>query len=121
MDNQQRPTVWHRELCPMLRGSLEGKGDLGENGSMLIYGLVSLLFAGNYHNVVSQLYFNLGFPGGSIVKNLPVSARDVGSISGWERPPGEGNGNPLQNSCLGNAMDKGAWWATVHRVTKSRT
>ena len=58
------------------------------------------------------------------VKNLPANARDardVGAIPGLGRSPGEGNGNPHQDSCLENFMDKGAWWATVHGVTKSRT
>ena len=66
----------------------------------------------------------LSFPGGTVVKNLPISAgdaRDVGSIPGSGRYPGEGNGNPLQYSCLGNPMDRGAWWATVHVVAKSQT
>ena len=62
-----------------------------------------------------------GFPDGSAVKNLPANARDVGSVPGWGRSPGEGNGNPLQYSCLGNSMDREAWWATVHGVAKSRT
>ena len=56
-----------------------------------------------------------------IVKNPPASAgdiRDVGSIPGSGRSPGEGNGNPLQYSCLENSIDRGAWWATVYRVTK---
>ena len=48
-------------------------------------------------------------PGGSVVKNPPVIARDVGLISGPGRTPGEGNGNPLQYSCLGNPMERGAW------------
>ena len=48
-------------------------------------------------------------------------ARDVGWISGSERFPGEGNGNLLQYSCLGNPLDRGAWWATVHGVAKSQT
>ena len=60
----------------------------------------------------------MGFPGGSVVKNLPANAGDVGSILGLERSPGEGNGNPLQYSCLGNPMDRGAWWATVHGVAE---
>ena len=47
--------------------------------------------------------------------------RDTGSISGLGRSPGEGNGNPLQYSCLKSTTDKGAWWATVHEVAKSRT
>ena len=62
-----------------------------------------------------------GFPGGSVVKNLPVDIGDVGSILKSERFPGVGNGNPLQDSCLGNPMDRGAWWATVQGVAKSRT
>ena len=61
----------------------------------------------------------LGFPGGSEVKNLPANAGDMGSIPGSGRSPGVGNGNPLQNSCLKNPRDRGAWWVAVHRVTKS--
>ena len=65
-----------------------------------------------------------GFPGGSVVKNLPASAgdaRDMGSIPGSGRSSGGGNGTPLQYSCLGNPMDRGAWWATVHEIAKSQT
>ena len=62
-----------------------------------------------------------GFPGGSVVKNLPANAGDVGSIPGSGRSVGGGNDNPLQYSCLGNPMDRGAWRAIVHGVTKSRT
>ena len=58
------------------------------------------------------------FPGGSDSKE---PAGDPGSIPGLGRSPGEGNGNPLQYSCLENSMDRGAWWATVHRVPKSQT
>ena len=68
--------------------------------------------------------YNMGFPGGSEVKNLPANAGDVGdvgSIPGWGRVPGEGNGNPLQYSCLEYSTDRGAWRATVHGVTKSDT
>ena len=61
----------------------------------------------------------IGFPGGSVVKNPP--AGDVGSVPRSGRSLGGGNGNPLQYSCLGNPTDRGAWWATVHVVTKSRT
>ena len=60
--------------------------------------------------------FLKGFPGGSVVKNPQSNAEDTGSIPGSGRSPGEGNGNPLQYSCLGNPMNKGAWWATVHGV-----
>ena len=65
-----------------------------------------------------------GFPGGSVVKNLPANAEDEGdwgSISGSGKCPGGGNGNLLQYSCLGNPMDRRAWRATVHGVTKSQT
>ena len=53
-----------------------------------------------------------------MVKKLPADAGDVSSIPGSGRSPGEGNGYPLQYSCLGNAMDRGACWATVHGVAK---
>jgi len=56
-----------------------------------------------------------------VVKTLPANAENVGLIPGSGRSPGGGNDNPLQYSCLGNPMDRGAWWATVHRVTKSGT
>ena len=59
-----------------------------------------------------------------VVKNLPASVgdiRDIGSISGLGRSPGGGHGNPLQYSCLGNPMDRGAWRATVHGVEKNHT
>ena len=62
-----------------------------------------------------------GFPGGSEDKASACNAGDPGLIPGLGRSPGEGNGNPLQYSCLENPMDRGAWWATVHRVAKSRT
>jgi len=65
-----------------------------------------------------------GFPGGLAVKNLPAMQEpqemQIQSL-GQEDPLEEGNGNPLQYSCLENPMDRGAWWATVHRVTKSWT
>ena len=66
----------------------------------------------------------MGFRGGTVVKNLPASgggARDTVLIPGSGRSPGEGNGNSLQYSCLGNPMDKEAWQATVHGVAKSQT
>ena len=59
-----------------------------------------------------------GFLGGLLVKNPPDNAGDVGSVPMLGRSAGEGNGNPLQYSCLGSPMDRGAWWATVHGVTK---
>ena len=59
-----------------------------------------------------------------VVNNLPANAEniiDVGSIPGWGRSPGGGHSNPLQYSYLENPMDRGAWWAAVHRATKSQT
>ena len=65
-----------------------------------------------------DIHANKAFPGDSVVKNLCANAGDMGSIPGSGRSPGEGNGNPLQYACLGNPMDRGAWQATVHGVTK---
>ena len=59
-----------------------------------------------------------GFPGGSMVKNLHANAEDMDLIPGSGRSPGDGNGNPLQYSCPGNPMDRGAWCATVQGITK---
>ena len=63
----------------------------------------------------------MDFPGGSDGRESACSAGDLGSIPGSGRSPGEGYGNPLQSSCLENSVDGGAWWATVHGVTKSPT
>ena len=62
-----------------------------------------------------------GFPGGSDDTESPCIAGDPGVIPGLGRTPGDENGKPLQYSCLENSMDRGAWWATVHGVTKSWT
>ena len=62
-----------------------------------------------------------GFPGGSDGKEYACNAGDPGSIPGSGRLSGEGNGYPFQYSCLENLMDRGAWWATVHGVTRSWT
>ena len=68
----------------------------------------------------SEVYlFVQGFPGGSVVKNLPANAEDVGLNLGSGRSPGKGNGNPLQYSCLENPMDRGAWQPIVHGVAES--
>ena len=55
-----------------------------------------------------------------LVKNPPANVGDMGSVPGLGRSTGEGDGNPLQYSCLENRMDRGTWWATVHGVTQSR-
>ena len=69
----------------------------------------------------------MGFPCGTVVKNLPANAKDTRDLDlmdliyGSGRSPEEGNGNPIQYSCLENPMNRGAWWATVHGVAKSQT
>ena len=59
-----------------------------------------------------------GFPGGSVVRNPPANAEDSGLLTRSGISPGEGNGNPLKYSCLGNPMDRGAWWPIVHGLKK---
>ena len=65
--------------------------------------------------------FKTCFPSGSVVKNLPASVGDAGLIPKSGRFPGEGNGDPLQYPCLENPVDRGAWWVTIYRVSKSDT
>ena len=69
----------------------------------------------------TRLKVLLGFPISSNGKESACNAGDLGLIPGLGRSPGEGHGNPLQCSCLENPMDRGAWWATVHGITKSQT
>ena len=66
-------------------------------------------------------YSGMGFPGGSDIKESACNAGDLGSIPGSRRSPGEGNGYPLQYSCLENSRDIEAWQATVHGAAESRT
>ena len=93
---------------------------------MLLYLWDVYFFAYVYYTYI-YLFINniryMGFPGGALVKNLPANegdARDGGLILVLRRSPGVGNGNPLQNSCLENFMDRGAWWASIHGVAKSQ-
>ena len=74
----------------------------------------------SYDYICSSAQDVLGFPGGSVVKNPPANAGDMGSIPGSGRSPAEGNGNPLQYSCLESSMNRGAWQATVHGVAEVR-
>ena len=69
----------------------------------------------------TTILYCMGFPGSSVVKYLPANAGNTSLIPGLGSSPRVGNGNPLQYSCLEHSMDRGAWWAAVHRVTKSRT
>ena len=78
----------------------------------------ALLEPWKHQTLVSLGKESRGFPGGLVVKNPPDNAGDSSSISGSGKCPGEGNGDLLQYSCLGNPMDRGAQWATDHRVTK---
>ena len=73
------------------------------------------------YRIYIHTYTHVGFPGDSDSKESTCSARDTGSIPELGRSPAEGSGNPLQCSCLGNIVDRGAWWATVRGVAKSRT
>ena len=63
----------------------------------------------------------MGFPGGLASKESACNTGDLGLMAESGRSPGEGNGYPLQYSCLENSMDRGAWWATVHEVAKTQT
>ena len=72
-------------------------------------------------SLFKKIFTYLGFPGDSVVKNLPVNARDSGLILGLGRSPEEGNGNLLQATCVENSTDRGAWWARVHGISKGRT
>ena len=94
----------HRHNLKLFRSNINKKSKKEETKLMLL------------------LYLIVGFPGGSVVKNPVTNGGDVddeGLISGSVRCPGGENGNPLQYFCLGNPMDRGAWQATVHKVTKS--
>ena len=76
-----------------------------------------MLFLVKLHFIpISNTHIHVGFPGGSVVKKPPANAEDLGSIPGSERSLGEGNGNPLQCSCLGIHNDKGTWRAIVLSV-----
>ena len=81
---------------------------LGVTAQLLVMGRISVI----------RSVSGWGFPGGLLVKNPPDNAGDTGSIPLLGRSVGEGNGNPLQYSSLGNPMDRGAWWATVHGLAK---
>ena len=86
---------------------------------------MSHIFPESHWNHCTEVLYRLNLSWASLVaqrlKRLPSMQVDLGSIPGSGRSPGEGNGNPLQYSCLENPMDRGAWWATVHGVAKSWT
>ena len=72
-------------------------------------------------NDCGKIYTTWAFPGGWVMKNQFANAGDVGLMPGLGRSPGKENGNPLHYSYPGNPMDRGAWWATPHGLTKSQT
>ena len=81
-------------------------------------GLRGLRASTTLTSALNSLQPTLVFSQHSTPSCFRCNAGDLGSIPGWGRSPGEGNGNPLRYSCLGNPTDRGTWWATVHRVTK---
>ena len=83
--------------------------------------MISNILAFSYFSIEPFCFTLAGFLGGSAGKESACSAGDLGSIPGLGRSPGDGNGNPLQYSCLGNPMGRGAWRATVHGVAESDT
>ena len=83
--------------------------------------MISNILAFRYFSIKPFCFTLAGFLGGSAGKESACSAGDLGSIPGLGRSPGDGNGNPLQYSCLGNPTGRGAWRATVHGVAKSLT
>ena len=113
-------TLVHSFLLPSVHPPRRLSSALKLSSACLAHrGLISrpgMALAWTPHSTASQVAL--------VVKHLPAKAgdvRDAGSIPGSVRSPREGNGNPLQYSCLENAMDRGAWWATAHRVPKSQT
>ena len=79
--------------------------ELGKSGEVTELGSLGILSLGKSQSL-------------SVIQENAFSVGDVASIAGWRRSPGEGNGNPLQCSCLGNPMNRGDWWATGHGVTR---
>ena len=75
----------------------------------------------SFYGPLHPFLLSMGFPGGSEGKASACNAGDPGLIPGLGRSPGEGDGTPLQYSCLENPMDRGAWWATVHGIAESDT
>ena len=94
---------------------------LGECSMSTCEDCILLLLNGKFSNILFKpTKSNMrGFPGGSVIKSLPANAGYMGLIPGLGRSPGEGNGNPVQHSCLENPMDRGAWWATVCGAAES--
>ena len=104
---------WQNDLCSFPRQTIQYHSNPAyaptsnaEEAESLIVSLKIFY----YFKICKDLYYKEGFPGGSWVENPPANAEDAGLIPRLGRSPGEGNGNLLQYSCLGNHMDRGAWW-----------
>jgi len=119
-----------RLTCLSWKSSLNTQSSLNHHKHISNVSLISCLRSlikiwnlkpGKNRTLCTDFSKQLGFPAGSVIKNLPANAGDAISIPGPGRSPGEGNGNPLQYSCLENPMDRGAWSATVHGVTELDT
>ena len=82
--------------------------------------LIFSVISSTVNSFVSQFTVIWGFPGGSDTEASAGCAGDLGSIPGWARPPGEGHDNSLQYTCVENAVDRGAWWTTIHGVQRVR-
>ena len=91
---------------------------LGKKNLIQIFSFSTVLFDNMLIVKLIPSIFYQGFPGVSVLKNLPANAADMHSIPGSGRSPGEGNSNPLQYSCWGNPMDRRAFWAIVSGVIK---
>ena len=113
--------IQERFFLPQAKTSIQNLSETQTNTSSVS----KKIFTGSKNDKIAvsfcRLYKDLwkGHPGGSAGKESASNAGDPGSIPGSGRSPGEGNGSPLQYSCLGNSMDRGAWRATVHGVTES--
>ena len=89
------------------------------NGYIRIVAEIQPLNTGTKLNLRDRVLGEVGFPSGSDSKESACNAGELSSIPGSGRCPGEGNGYPLQYSCLENSMDRRAWWAIVHELAKS--
>ena len=102
--------------CFILHVALE----ISSQGHIPLYSTI-FFFIRVIHTPFTFLCSVMGFLDGSEVNNQPANARDVGLIPGLGKSPEEEKGSPIQYCCLGNPMDRAAWWAMVHRVTRGQT
>ena len=111
---------WHHQLNGYESAWTPGVGEDREAWRAAIHGVAKSWTQLRDWTELNWMLFK-GLPWRLSSKESACNAGRTGSIPGWVRSPGEGSGSPLQYSCLGNPMDRGAWWATVHGVVKSQT